>query len=87
MNHALARVFITVVNKGYTGNAKLSKIKFSGAETAPEGTLNALDGKITAEKSSVTLDVTGDAQTITTAGTIYECLLVPSIICMRTVCS
>lgn len=78
MKHALARVCITVVNKGYTGNAKLSKIKFSGAEIAPEGTLNALDGSVTATKSDVTLDVTGDAQTITTAGTIYECLLVPS---------
>ncbi|MDO4824305.1 MAG: fimbrillin family protein, partial [Bacteroidales bacterium] len=78
MNHALARVCITVVNKGYTGNAKLSKIKFSGAEIAPEGTLNALDGSVTATKSEVTLDVTGDAQTITTSGTNYECLLVPS---------
>ena len=78
MNHALARVCITVVNKGYTGNAKLSKIKFSGAETAPEGTLNALDGSVTATKSEVTLDVTGDNQTITAAGTTYECLLVPS---------
>ena len=78
MNHALARVCITVVNKGYTGNAKLSKIKFSGAEIVPEGTLNALDGSVTATKSEVTLDVTGDAQTITAAGTTHECLLVPS---------
>ena len=80
MNHALARVCITVVNKGYTGNAKLSKIKFSGAEIAPEGTLNALDGSISATKSEVTLNVTGDAQTITAAGTTYECLLVPSAV-------
>ena len=78
MNHALARVSITVKNNGYAGAAKLSKIKFSGAEIAPEGTLNALDGSVTATKSEVTLDVTGDAQTVTTAGTIYECLLVPS---------
>ena len=78
MNHALARVSITVKNNGYAGAAKLSKIKFSGAETAPEGTLNALDGSVTATKSDVTLDVTGDAQTITAAGTTYECLLVPS---------
>ena len=80
MNHALARVCITVVNKGYTGNAKLSKIKLSGAEIAPEGTLNALDGSVTATKSDVTLDVTGDAQAITAAGTTYECLLVPSAV-------
>ena len=78
MNHALARVSITVKNNGYAGAAKLSKIKFSGAEIAPEGTLNALDGSVTATKSEVALDVTGDAQAITTAGTIYECLLVPS---------
>ena len=78
MNHALARVSITIVNKGYTGNAKLSKIKFSGAEIAPEGTLNALDGSVTATKSDVTLDVTGEAQAITATGTLYECLLVPS---------
>ena len=78
MNHALARVAITVINKGYTGYAKLTKIKFAGAEIAPTGTLNALDGSLTATKSDVTLDVTGDAQTITAAGTTYECLLVPS---------
>lgn len=78
MNHALARVSIKVVNNGYTGEAKLTKIKFAGAETAPTGTLNALDGSITATKSDVTLDVTDDAQTITAAGTTYECLLVPS---------
>ena len=78
MNHALARVAIKVINNGYAGKAELSKIKFSGVEIAPEGTLNALDGSVTATKSEVTLDVTGDAQTITAAGTIYECLLVPS---------
>lgn len=78
MSHALARVSITVKNNGYTGAAKLSKIKFSGAEIAESGTLNALDGSVTATKSDVTFYVTGDAQTITTAGTIYECLLVPS---------
>ena len=78
MNHALARVSITVKNNGYTGNAKLTSIKFAGAKIAQEGTLNALDGKITATNSDVTLDVTGDAQTITAAGTTYECLLVPS---------
>ena len=76
MNHALARVCITVVNKGYTGNAKLLKIKFSGAEIAQEGTLNAIDGSITATRSDdVTLDVTGGAQTITAVGATYECLL------------
>ena len=78
MNHALARVSITIINNGYTGDAKLSKIKFSRAEIAPTGTLNAIDGKITAEKDEVTLNITGDAQTITAAGTTYECLLVPS---------
>lgn len=78
MNHALARVNITVKNNGYTGNAKLSKIKFSGAKIAPEGTLNGLDGKITATNSNVTLDVPTANQTITATGSTYECLLVPS---------
>ncbi len=78
MNHALARVSITVKNNGYTGDAKLTKIKFSGAEIAPEGTLDAIDGSVTATKSDVTLDVTGEVQAITATGTLYECLLVPS---------
>lgn len=78
MSHALARVVIKVVNKGYTGNAKLSKIKFSGVEIAKSGTLNATDGSITATKSDVSLDVPTANQNITASGTIYECLLVPS---------
>ena len=78
MNHALARVSITVINNGYTGKAELSKIKFSGAKIAQEGTLNALDGKITATNSNVTLDVPTANQTITATGSTYECLLVPS---------
>ncbi|MCQ2084253.1 MAG: fimbrillin family protein [Bacteroidaceae bacterium] len=78
MNHALARVSITIKNNGYTGEAKLSKIKFGGAKTAENGTLNALDGKITATNSDVTLDVPTTEQTITATGTTYECLLVPS---------
>ena len=78
MNHALARVSITVKNNGYTGEAKLSKIKFGGAKTAENGTLNALDGKITATNSNVTLDVPTANQTITATGSTYECLLVPS---------
>ena len=78
MNHALARVTITVTNNGYTGKAELSKIKFSGAKIAQEGTLNALDGKITATNSDVTLDVPTANQTITATGSTYECLLVPS---------
>ncbi len=78
MNHALARVSIKVINNGYTGKAELSKIKFSGAKIAPEGTLNALDGKITATNSNVTLDVPTANQTITATGSTYECLLVPS---------
>lgn len=78
MNHALARVSITIKNNGYTGDAKLSKIKFEGAKTAENGTLNALDGTITATQSDVTLDIIGEAQTITATGTTYECLLVPS---------
>ena len=78
MNHALARVAITVVNKGYTGAAKLSSIKFSGAGTAAAGTLDALDGTITATKSDVTLDVPAASQDITAAGTTFDCLLVPS---------
>ena len=78
MNHALARVAVTVVNKGYTGAAKLSSIKFSGAETSAAGTLNAINGNITATKSDVTLDVPTASQDITAAGTTYDCLLVPS---------
>ena len=73
MNHALARVCITVVNKGYTGNAKLSSIKFADAEIAESGTLNALDGSITATKAeAVTLSVPDTLQTIATGdGTTY----------------
>ena len=79
MNHALARVSITVKNNGYTGKAELSKIKFYGAEIAPTGTLNAIDGTISATRTDdVTLDVPTAHQTITAAGTTYECLLVPS---------
>ena len=78
MNHALARVAIKVVNNGYTGEAKLSKIKLEGAEIAPSGTLNATDGSISAKKSSVILDIPTANQAITAGGTTYECLLVPS---------
>ena len=78
MNHALARVAVTVVNKGYTGVAKLSSIKFAGAETSASGTLNAINGNITAIKSDVTLDVPAACQDITATGTTYDCLLVPS---------
>ncbi len=80
MNHALARVAITVINKGYTGNAELSQIKFAGAKIAGSGTLDATSGKITATKADdVTLSVPEAVQTIATGnGTTYECLLVPS---------
>lgn len=78
MNHALARVAIKVINKGYTGDAKLTSIMFSGAETAESGVLNVIDGSISATKSNVTLEVPSDKQTITKEGTVYECLLVPS---------
>ena len=77
MNHALARVSLTVINNGYSGDAELTEISFSGAEISEAGTLNALDGSIIATQSDVTLDVT-EAQTITAGGTTYECLLVPS---------
>ena len=79
MNHALARVSITVKNNGYTGAAKLTSIKFADAKIAPEGTLNALDGTISATKTDdVTLDVPTASQDITATGTTYDCLLVPS---------
>ena len=79
MNHALARVSITVVNKGYTGNAKLSSIKFADAEIAESGTLNAVDGTITATKAeAVTLTV--PSEQISAEGTVFECLLVPSAV-------
>ena len=82
MKHALARVAITVVNKGYTGDAKLQSIKFAGAEIAESGTLNAVDGTITATKAqAVTLTVPEASQAIATgSGSIYECLLVPSAV-------
>ena len=82
MNHALARVCITVVNKGYIGEAKLQSIKFAGAEIAESGTLNAVDGTITATKAqAVTLTVPEASQAIATGdGTTYECLLVPSAV-------
>ena len=82
MKHALARVAITVVNKGYTGDAKLQSIKFAGAEIAESGTLNALDGTITATKAeAVTLIVPEASQAIATgSGSVYECLLVPSAV-------
>ena len=82
MKHALARVSITIVNKGYTGDAKLQSIKFAGAEIAESGTLNAVDGTITATKAqAVTLTVPEASQAIATgSGSIYECLLVPSAV-------
>ncbi len=81
MKHALARVSITIVNKGYTGDAKLQSIKFEGAEIASEGTLNAVDGSITATKAeSVTLTVPSEKQQISAEGTVFECLLVPSAV-------
>ncbi|MCQ2168642.1 MAG: fimbrillin family protein [Bacteroidales bacterium] len=81
MKHALARVAITVVNKGYTGDAKLQSIKFEGAEIASEGTLNAVNGSITATKAqAVTLTVPSEKQQISAEGTVFECLLVPSAV-------
>ena len=77
MKHALARVSITIVNKGYTGDAKLQSIKFSGATIAPHGTLNAVDGTITATMNSVTLNVPSEKRQISSEGTVFECLLVP----------
>ena len=80
MNHALARVAIKVINNGYTGEAKLSRIKFKDATIASSGTLNAIDGSITASKADeVALSVPTAEQPIATGdGTTYECLLVPS---------
>ena len=81
MKHALARVSITIVNKGYTGDAKLQSIKFEGAEIASEGTLNAVNGTITATKAkAVTLTVPSEKQQISAEGTVFECLLVPSAV-------
>ena len=81
MKHALARVAITVVNKGYTGDAKLQSIKFAGAEIAESGTLNAVDGTITATKAqAVTLTVPSEKQQFSAEGTVFECLLVPSAV-------
>ena len=82
MNHALARVAIKVINNGYTGEAKLSRIKFEDATIASSGTLNAVDGTITATKAqAVTLTVPEASQAIAKgSGSIYECLLVPSAV-------
>ena len=82
MNHALARVVVKAVNKGYTGEAKLSLIKFAGAKIASSGTLNAIDGSITATKAdAVALSIASAEQQIATGdGTTYECLLVPSAV-------
>ena len=77
MKHALARVSLTIVNNGYTGDAKLQSIKFSGATIAPYGTLNAVDGTITATMTSVTLTVPSEKRQISSEGTVFECLLVP----------
>lgn len=80
MNHALARVTITVVNNGYTlGEGELSSIKFSGAEASVSGILDATSGIISGTtKADVTLEVPSGKQSITAEGTVYECLLVPS---------
>ena len=88
MNHALARIALTVKKSNYTGAALLTNIKFTnGAGTKDEdkvkisasGTLNAVDGSITATRAeSVSFAVSGDSQTISTSGTLHECLLVPS---------
>lgn len=80
MNHALARITITVVNKGYTlGEGVLSSIKFSGAEASMSGILDATSGIISGTmKADVILDVPSGKQLITAEGTVYECLLVPS---------
>ena len=78
MNHALARVSLTVINNGYSGDGELTAISFSEAEISQTGTLNSLDGTITAKKSNVTLEIPEDCSSITEEGTTYECLLVPS---------
>ena len=79
MNHALARVSITVKNNGYTGAAKLSEIKFADAKTSLSGSLDATTGAISGTtRADVTLTVPSGNQTITSDGTTYECLLVPS---------
>ena len=80
MNHALARISLKVVNNGYTlGEAKLSSIRFAGAEVAESGSLDATSGIISGTtKADVTLEVPSGKQTITAEGTVYECLLVPS---------
>lgn len=79
MNHALARVSITIRNNGYSGQAKLSAIKFAGACTSVSGTLNATDGTLSGTtKADVIFAVPEAVGQITSAGSVYECLLVPS---------
>ena len=79
MNHALARVAITIVNNGYTGDAKLTGITLADAATSVSGILDATTGTISGTaKADVVLEVPEDSQAITATGTTYECLLVPS---------
>lgn len=79
MNHALARVSITVKNNGYSGQARLSSIRFSGAATSVCGTLDATDGSLSGTtRADVILDVPEADRQITAKGSVYECLLVPS---------
>ena len=88
MNHALARIALTVKKSNYTGEAKLTNIKFTNAEgtaddnkvkIASSGTLNAVDGTITATREeSLSFAVPEASQPISTDGSLYECLIVPS---------
>ena len=88
MNHALARIALTVTKSNYTGEAKLTNIKFTNAKgtadadkikIASSGTLNAVNGTITADRAeSLSFAVPEASQTISTDGSLYECLLVPS---------
>mgnify|MGYP003308888201 CR=1 FL=1 len=89
MNHALARIALTVTKSDYTGEAKLTNINFTNAEgtadadkvkIASSGTLNAVDGTINATiADAVSFNVPSGEQEINAdTGTTYECLLVPS---------
>ncbi|MCQ2154158.1 MAG: InlB B-repeat-containing protein [Bacteroidales bacterium] len=80
MRHALARISITVEkDDGYAGEARLTKMELANAKTAAGGTLNAVTGAIRgATRADISFAVPEGKRQITSAGTLYDCLLVPS---------
>lgn len=82
MEHALALVSVSIKKTSdFVGDAKLTKIKFSDPNIAASGTLNVADGSFTnATKADVSFTIGTDSSgdSITTEGTTYDCLFVPT---------